>query len=776
MKKIAAFFGVLIALVFGALIVIPLVVDVNQYRPQIVQVVNENISGKFELGKLSLNLWGGIHIGIDGLKLDDQKGNKVLSVKDASFDMSYGSIFTGAPLITLRMVQPEIQVLKNKEGKLNVMSIVKLPSGTAESKTAETGKKIALPAMALNAHIGVSIENAKLIYKDETMALSNTIDQFNLRVKDFSLSRKTEIELWADLKTKMGTDLTVAGPLKLFADLSPEISGAEFKGATVNATFNADDLEIAKGDLFVKKKGIPANFKFSGSLAQDNLKLKQAVMKFHNAEIDVSGEYSQTAGANINFEAKPVDLKPWSDLVPMLKEYELEGKVTLKGGAKGTPEALQYQAAINATGFSAKGPHLKAKPVINAEIQITTDRIEKISVAMKAPGNEMKLDGKMISFTKPQLNFTFTSSGMDLDQWVEFPKPDAKAGSKAEGKSAGAEAAKADYDAMLEPLRKNEIAKNLVMNGSVSISFIKAMNVRISDIAAKIEMKNLVAGLTGLKMKMYDGVITGGFTTDLKPSNPTYSMNLSVNGFDMQKAVESQFQSFKNTIVGKLSTGLQGAGSSFNPDEAKKKLQMKGDFKIVNATFQSMDIAKMVNSALGDSIVKIASKLPALQGKKVNVPSNKETRYELVSSQFTISGGYLEAPNFYAKAAPKSGIDIKGFTKMGLVDETLDAKWELIDNQHLVEPVNVSIAGKTIVNTLAKGDKDPLILPITVGCKWSAPCPSYTATAEYLAGVAGGRLAKAAGEEVKSKVKSAVQDAVKKAIGGGNPLKGLFGR
>ena len=802
MKKIAIILGGFFALIIGAMIVIPLAVDVNKYNPQIVKAVNEKINGTLELGKLSLNLWGKIHIGVDGLAVKDSEKRAIVSVKDASFDMPYFSIFSGSPLITLKMVKPEIVVIKNKEGKLNVMSLMKpsapAAAGAAGSAGAPAGaagsaaQKIELPSMAMNAHVGVSIEDAKLVYKDEVMALSNTIDQFNLRVKDFSLTRKTEMEIWADLKTTMGTDLKVEGPLKLMVELTPEISGGEFKSAAVIANFTADDLAIQKGTLFMKNKGIPANFKFDGVLTQETLKLKQAAAKFHNAEIVVSGEYHQTKGADILFEAKPIELKPWSELVPMLKEYELEGKIGLKGEVKGTPDALQYSANLVAQNFAMKGPNLKAKPVINAEIMIATDRIEKIFVDLKGPGNELVLNGKMLSFSKPQLTFSLNSpKGLDLDQWIEFPKPEPKSAAKKDekapagtaGGSASSAGPKADYDAMLEPLRKNEMAKAMTVDGSISIAFMKAMNVRIDDIGLKIQMKNLVAALTGLKMKMFNGAINGGFTVDLKPANPAYTMNLSVVGLDIEKAVESQFQSFKDTLVGKVSFSATGAGSSFNPDEIKKKLQMKGDFKVANAAFKSMDIAKMASSAIGDSLSKISGKVPALQGKKVNVPSNKESRYEMISSNFTISGGMLDAPNFMAKAAPHNGVDIKGDTKMGLVDESLDAKWELVDTQKVLgaelNVPNPIPGGGTINNILAKGEKDPVIFPITVGCKWSAPCPNYTSSAEYLAGVVAGRLAKSVGEGAKAKVQSTVQDAVKKAIGGGggaNPLKKLFGR
>lgn len=520
------------------------------------------------------------------------------------------------------------------------------------------------------------------------------------------------------------------------------------------------------------------------------MKLNQAALKFHNAEIVVSGNYHQVQGANIEFEAKPIDLQPWSELLPMLKEYELEGKIGLKGEAKGTADSLQYMANINAQNFAMKGPMLKAKPVINAEIMIATDRIEKFSVDLKGPGNQLLLNGKMLSFSKPQLTFALTSpKGMDLDQWIEFPKSEGKAASKKEEKAAaagsggsaggGSSAAKGDdYDAMVDPLRKNAMAKAMTVDGNVSIAFLKAMNVRIDDISAKIQMKDLVAALTALKMKMYDGTIAGGFTTDLKPADPKYTMNLNVAGFDMQKAVESQFQSFKDTIIGKLSMNMSGAGASFNAEEIKRKLQLKGDFKIMNATFKTIDVARIANSAIGEVISKLGGKIPALQGKKVNVPANKESRYD-VSSSFTLSGGTLDAPNFVAKALTGGSLDVKGATKMGLIDESLDAKWELVDTKGTIPPVNVTnpIGGGQINNILAKGEKDPVILPITVNGKWSSPNTNYAATAEYLAGVTAGRLAKSVGEGAKAKAKTVVEDAVKKAIGGGNnPLKGLFGR
>ena len=796
MKTAIKIVGGLVALIVVAILVIPFIIDVDKYRPEIVKAANEQINGHLELGKLKLSLWGHVQVQIDGMKLNDAQSKSVVSVKDASFDIPYSSVLSGSPLITLHMVDPAINVLKGRDGKLNVMSLMK-PSapGTAAATTgtnapAQGQKKMELPSMVANAHVGVLIENASVVYKDETMALSNTIDHLNIRVNDFSLNRKTEMEIWADLKTQMA-DLKLEGSIKLTAALTPEISGGEFKSATVNAMFTADDLAIQKGELFHKKKGDATNFSFDGKLDQQNLTLQKAVVKFHNAEVTVKGGYSQTAGANIDFSTLPIDLKSWSDLVPMLKEYELEGKLTLSGDVKGKPEAMQYNAKVGVQNLAAKGPNLKAKPLINAELVIATDRLEKIYADLKGPGNEIILNAKMVSFTKPQLTFDVKSPGMDLDQWIEFPKTEtAAAAPKGEEKPAAAEkgaapskAAAADFDAMVEPLRKNEMMKGMAVDGSFNLAFIKAKGMRIDDLCGKIQFKNLVAGLTAFHMKMYDGTIGGSFTTDLKPHEPQYNMALNVNGLDIQKAVETNMQSFKNTLTGKLSTSLQGGGSSFNPEPAKRHLQLKGDFKVLNAQFKTIDVAKMVSEAIASSVNKMAAKVPMLAGKKIDVPPAGGSKYESISSNFTISGGMLDAPNFFAKAAPKAGIDIKGDTKMGLVDESLNAKWELIDTQKVsgADQVSVNIAGKNVNNILAKGEKDAVIIPVTVGCKWSNPCPNYTSTAEYLAGVAAGRLSHVAQDVVKDKIKEQVNDQVKQKAGDalknavGNGFKNLFG-
>lgn len=787
MKSVLKWVGIGALLVVVGLAIAPFFIRVDQFRPEIVKAVNQELNGTLELGKLDLSLWGKVRVAIDGLKVTDLAKKEVLSVKDASFEMPFTSLFSGSPSITFEMKEPAIQAIRDGEGKINLLALpknLKLREG-AESAAqpsapaTPSAEPVRLPAMALNARFGLSIVDARLTFVDQKTALTNTLDHLNVRIRDLSLSRKTEIEVRADLKTKM-QDLLVEGPLKFNAEVLPDLQNGEVRGASLKVDFSADDLVLEKGVLFKKPKGIPT--RFTAALVADptQLKIQESALRFHNAEIMIKGRVEKSGVMSVKFDAKPMDLKPWSELIPLLKAYELEGRMGLSGEAGGRPEAPTYSARVSMEGLSAKGPNLKAKPVIDGKIEVATDRIENFLFTLRGPGNEVKLEGKLIGFLKPQITFNVTSpKGMDLDQWIEFPKPvenpkgqGATGAVPAQSQPAGEE----DFDSLLRPLRSNEIAKGTSVDGVVSLSYVKAKGVRIDDLGCKIQFKNLALQMSAIRLRLFGGGVTGQFGLDLMPAEPRYSMKFTLKDFDMQKAVESQFAAFKNTVVGKLSASVEGSGASFNVTPAKKRLQLKGEFKVLEGAFQTIDVAKMASEALQGSLAKIGDKVPVLKGQKIEIGTRADSRYESIGGHFSIAGGMLDAPDFYAKAAPKRGIDLKGSTKLGLMDESIEARWELIDTQRMTgaDQLRVTLGGKTITNVLAKGEHEPLILPITIGCKWSAPCMSYTQVPEYLAGVALARVGKGAEEAAKAKVKEAVKNAVQEGVG--KALKGLFGR
>lgn len=782
MKKIFIILGTLVVLAFAAIIVVPMVVDVDQYRPQALKAVNEKLNGKLDLGHLKLSLWGSIRVEIDGLTLTDAKANKVVAVKDAFVSIPWASIFGGSPLLTFNMNEPEIRVLKDASGKMNVMTLMKDagPSGsTAGAPAAGDGKaggEMKIPAIVSNARLGVDVRNALFYYKDEVAKSETTMKNLNLRVKDLSLSRRTEVEVSGLFQSASENLFKISGPFAVSLNASPRVDGGEFRGLAAEMNANFDEIEIQAAQAFYKKKGVTAQVKGALDISKDSLTVSKLTAKFFNAEIEMNGKVGDLQGdPNVDFTIKSntIALGPWNELVPMLKDYSLSGTASFDAKANGPASKLQYNADLAVKDLKAKSPMLKSEPVVNVSMKVVTDKVERFLATMKAPGNDLTIDGSVVSFTQPKIDLKVTSSSLDLDQLVNMPpleKGEAKAQAPAgkaggEGKGASEE----NLDAMLDPLRKNEIAKATTLVAAVNMKLIQFYGVKMTDLVAKMSMRNLAFSVDSANVKVWDGTVGMKALAALAPKTPTYNFSATVANLDLQKAVTSKLETFKNTILGKASFKIEGSGSSFNTEAAKKNLNAKGSMKVLDAEFASIDVAKMASEAINKALEKVGDKIPAAKGKSIKSLPAKSSKYEFIASDFTIAGGRFAAPNFNAKAMKNQGLDMRGVTEVGLIDQELKADWEIIDTYNLTHArdVGFEVSGVNVPSVLADG-ANPVVIPVSVGCKYTAPCPSYGKVPEHFVKVALGNTKRGATDAVKAKAVDKAKEEGKKI------LKGLF--
>jgi len=781
MKKIAIILGTLVFLALAAIVIVPMVVDVDQYRPQALKAVNEKLNGKLDLGHLKLSLWGSIRVEIDGLSLVDVKSNKVIAVKDAFISIPWTSIFGGSPLLTFNMNNPEIRVLKDATGKMNVMTLMKeAPKAADGAPVASAGKgaggsEMKLPAIVTNARLGVDIQNALFYYKDEVAKSETSLKDLNLRVKDLSLSRTTEVEVSGLFQSSAENVFKLSGPFKVSLHASPRIDGGEFKGLAADLDGNFDDIEIQAAQAFYKKKGVTAQIKGALDVSKESLTISKFSAKFFNAEIDMNGKILNLQGdPNVDFAIKSntIALGPWNELIPMLKDYSLSGTASFDAKASGLASKIQYNADLAVKDLKAKSPMLKAEPVVNIAVKVVTDKVERMLATLKAPGNDLTIDGSVTSFTAPKIDLKVTSSSLDLDQLVNMPPLEKKAEAKpAAGGKGGADgkAAAENLDAMLDPLRKNEVAKAMTMVASVNMKLIQFYGVKMTDLIAKMSMRNLAFSVDSANVKMWDGTIGMKASAAMAPKTPTYTFSAAVANLDLQKAVSSQLEMMKNTLLGKASFKIDGSGASFNTETAKKNLNAKGSLKVLDAEFASIDVAKMASEAINKALEKVGDKIPAAKGKSIKSLPEKSSKYEFIASDFSISGGNFSAPNFNAKARANQGLDMRGTTNVGLIDQELKADWEIVDTYNMTKArdVGFEVSGVNVPSALADG-ANPVIIPVSVGCKYTAPCPSYGKVPEHFVKVALNNTKRGATEAVKTKAVEKAKDEGKKL------LKGLF--
>jgi AsmA protein len=797
MKKILLVLVALFALALLAVVAIPFFVDVDKYRPQVVEQVNQRLNGQLTLGKLSLSLWGQIRIDIEGLKLTDAQGRPVVEVKNGYFHLPFSSVFSGSPSLVLSLTQPELNVVKDKAGHLNVLTLMKTTTPTAgapasgnpqtsASATPSANGEVKLPGLATRAVLGLELENALVTYKDEAAGMSTQVKDLNVKMENISLSREMTLEITADLDTRMKNGLAVTGPARISARAKPTVSGGRFEQVDVTAHADLDQVAIEFPGLFYKKAGTAAHADLAVSASPSEATISRLDAQFFNVDLKSSGKLTHLADSPqpvvaYQLKSNAIELKSWSELVPMLKDYELGGMASLSAEAHGPADKLVYRAEAKVENFTAKAGKLKAQPRIDADLTVSPDKAD-LKASMHAPANDLQISGGVVSFTRPQIHLDVTSSGMDLDQLVDFTPPGAK--SAPPQPAAGAPASPppsgppADLDAMVAPIRENKSLALAQAHLNLNIRSLKAQGVSISDISSKASFQSLVGSIDNFAMKVFGGQIKSTASVDLKPKMPDYRFTTSVAGLDLAQAIASQMKAFKDTVVGRLGFEMSGTGRSLNTAPAMENLNAKGKFKVDNAEFTSIDVGKMVAGGINGAIAQVADKVPALKGKTVpdKLPSGA-SRYDWIQSSFTVAKGHFDAPDFTTKASPNKGIDLKGDTNIDLKTQALHANWVVIDTYNLTHAKDLSVSqmGVQIPHVLAEGN-GPVKFPITVTGTLSAPQYSYGQVADALVKVALNNATGAVKGAAKSRLQNQAQGLLKQAPPDlQNKLKGLFG-
>jgi hypothetical protein len=774
MKKWFARLGAVFALFLLVVLAVPFFVNVDAYRPQLEQAVNEKIQGRLALGKLSLSLLGHIEIQVEGVKLTDRTQKEVLGVREAYFQIPFLSVISGSPRVIFKMNEAAVHVVRNAAGQINLMTLVSSDAtpGTAQGQTSaavqarsasagSTQPPQALAGLATQARFGLELKNALLTYEDLKTEHKAEVKGFNFKLDDLSLSHPMTLAIWTDLETRAGDSFALKGPLRLEGKAQPEFDGFHFKSLTVDAHFDANELALGVPGLFQKKSGVPANVKLALKVLPDSVQINESRAQFLNIDLSTQGTVQGLKASNgpvfdLKFAMKELSLKPWAEWVSPLKEFQLDGSAQFSGYLKGTPSRPDYEADLTVKELTAKAPRLKAQPRINGKLHLKTDRLDLVSLTFKAPANDLKVTGSVTSFSRPQVKLQVDSEGMDLDQLVEFPVAAASSSrtAAAESSQVASDAQKApatDYDAQMGALRSNPMIQNFAAQMDLKMAFIKAMKVEVTQIACQLGFKKGgVAGWDRCGLKVFGGEINSKMELQYLSKLPTYQGHLEVKGLDFSRAAGASSVMFKDTFKGNGDFRVDLQGASFNPDLAKSKLNAKGHLKIHPAEFTTLDVGKMVKEAINQGVGSVADKVPAFKGKGLVAVPDIRARYDEVTADFSIDHGKFSSPNFLAKAEANKGLDIKGQTEVGLLDYSLKAAWEITDTYNLTHLRDVSVeqAGVKVDHLFAEGNS-PVHFGMHVNCTLIAPCYSSTEVGEALLKVALNNVGKAATDQAK---------------------------
>ena len=256
LKWLSIIIGSLVLLILLAALVIPHLIDVQRYKPQIEEKVSEATGRPFTMGEdLKLSLFPWVGLSLSDVRLGNPPGfeeEEFLAVKSFQVEVKLVPLFSkDVQVRRFVLEQPRIVAVKQKDGRGNWEGLV---GGEADVAAIEKKGARGLPLEAF-AVDEFAIKEGSVIWIDHVSETRKEITHVNLLLKEVSLDRaipmsfSAQVEDWPfSIQGQVGPVGTEPGKGRIALDVTVKALNqveTSVKGALANVTVDPTyDLAI----------------------------------------------------------------------------------------------------------------------------------------------------------------------------------------------------------------------------------------------------------------------------------------------------------------------------------------------------------------------------------------------------------------------------------------------------------------------------------------------------------------------------------------------------
>jgi AsmA protein len=475
--KIVIGLAVVVLFVVALILSLPFLIDLNKYQDQYKPLIEDALNRKVQLQDIRLTIWPRIGARVAGFAvLDDPAfgSGPFTSLTSLDVGVKLMPLLSGKVEVEeIALRNPEITVIKNKNGVLNVSTLGRtgVAAPATPSRAPVPSAEGPLKILALLAVDRVSVEGGKMTYRDlsATSPTEYTLQDLELLLKSVRLGQTPRLHL-ATLVQPLNTPVTLDGtfgPLRETTDIdsinmqlalgktsftitgstsghdakvnvdSPVINtatlpitlplkkpvevhnlqiGAEVKGQEAhlhNLSLQLFDGQVkAQGKLLSGSDAPP----FSGKLTMEGLQLGPALDAVAAPQLSVSG----TARADLSLQGRGFSM---ADLT---KALEGTGHVSVKEGKIEGANLLQEAISIlKVAGISLDNPKVTAFSTIETDLAIKQGLINVQRLLMDSHDFQAT-GGGTIGFDQALNLMVNLNLSQDLSQKIAGSSPVAK--------------------------------------------------------------------------------------------------------------------------------------------------------------------------------------------------------------------------------------------------------------------------------------------------------------------------------------------------------------
>lgn len=622
LKIILSIFSAIVLLVIIAAVVLPLVINPNDFKPEIQAAVKNSLGRELIIdGDLELSVFPWIGVSTGQLTLSNAEGftdKPFAEIKESNVKVKL------IPLLSKKLEVSRIvlkglnlNLAKNKQGVSNwddFSSSEKTATKTnAVTPVPQEGTDV-LPLAALVIG-GISIEQAQIVWDDQQQDKHTEIKDFNFKTDKLVFDQPIAIDLSFMVVNK---EPKLTETIKLTTDL------------VINEALDVFNLKQFYLESITQGKDMPGEKIQAELLAEVDVDLTQQTLKISGLNLN-SGDLNVTAEITGN---KILDKPEFSGPIQLT---ELNLAQWLKNMAMPLPP-MQDVKALN-------------RVSANFEIQATSDSAEIKNLVIKLDDTNITGSGTINNFAKPAITVNLHVDDINADRYMAPAK---------EGSSPKTIATPASAAAATATLFPVEALRAFNANGKLSIDKLKINNLKMQGLGLKLNAKNGLIKTKQTVKQLYQGAYNGNTTINVKNKTPVLALNEKLLNVQIEPLLKDlTHEVAKVTGLVNATAKIQGRGNTSQAIKSTLNGQLNFNFK--DGVVRGFNLQKIIDN--GKALID-GTPLPT---------DNKDdqTVFSVMKGTAKIKNGLVNNNDLYAEA---SKLRVYGKGTASLVSEKLDYK------------------------------------------------------------------------------------------------------
>ncbi|HJS97935.1 MAG TPA: AsmA family protein [Terriglobales bacterium] len=476
MRKAAIIIGIIVAVIVGILLVAPLFLDVNQYRPQIQSELQQKLGRQVTLGELHLGLLPP-RVRVDNVSVsDDPHFSTGAFAQVQELDVSIALL----PLLSkkvevrsLTLQRPHIELVRNAQGVWNFSTIGVSAPGAAPQpqkkpapRPGTSGSQPSAEGFALN---NLKISDGQIAITDRQKRQPRAVyDHIDVSLSNFAPGKPFSISATLHLPGAGTQEVSLdgtGGPLNssnmmatpFYGSLKLQEVALSAAQKFLNSPALAGTDATISGDMKIRnqagslssqgkvklqdpvihgvKLGYPitADYDLSDDLNTDLLNISKGALQLGSTPLSVTGSMNlkpTPAEVNVQLKASDVSLDEVGRLasamgVAFAPGMNISGRLNADVHAQGTTSSPALNGSISARNLNISGKGLPQAVAVPAlDLSMTPTQVSSNEFTASTAGTKLSTQFTLTSYTgaAPGISATVRTANAQIGDLINIGK------------------------------------------------------------------------------------------------------------------------------------------------------------------------------------------------------------------------------------------------------------------------------------------------------------------------------------------------------------------